>query len=62
MYAEKRIIYYTSIEKDPLSINVINTLNHWRFAGNKGKKVLISSGMLSGVNLKNYPIPFFSEK
>ena len=39
MYAEKRIIYYTSIEKDPLSINVINTLNHWRFAGNKGKKV-----------------------
>lgn len=38
-YAEKRIIYYTSIEKEPLSISVINTLNHWRFAGSNGKKI-----------------------
>jgi tRNA U34 5-methylaminomethyl-2-thiouridine-forming methyltransferase MnmC len=39
VYADKRIIYYTSIEKEPLSISVINTLNHWRFAGSKGKEV-----------------------
>jgi tRNA U34 5-methylaminomethyl-2-thiouridine-forming methyltransferase MnmC len=38
-YAEKLTIYYTSIEKEPLSKSVINTLNHWRFAGRNGKKI-----------------------
>jgi tRNA U34 5-methylaminomethyl-2-thiouridine-forming methyltransferase MnmC len=38
-YAEKRTICYTSIEKEPLPISVINTLNHWRFAGSKGKEI-----------------------
>jgi tRNA U34 5-methylaminomethyl-2-thiouridine-forming methyltransferase MnmC len=38
----KRIIHYTSIEKHPISISVINTLNHWNFAGSNGKQIFNS--------------------
>jgi tRNA U34 5-methylaminomethyl-2-thiouridine-forming methyltransferase MnmC len=41
-FGKKRIINYTSIEKKPLDINVINTLNHWNFAGSEGKKIFDS--------------------
>ena len=41
-HGNKRIIHYTSIEKYPVSINVINTLNHWHFAGNNGKQIFDS--------------------
>ena len=34
---DKRSYYYTSVEKNPLELSVINTLNLWSFAGNKGK-------------------------
>ena len=36
---KKRIIYYTSIEKYPISKSVIKTLNHRYFAGSEGKQV-----------------------
>jgi tRNA U34 5-methylaminomethyl-2-thiouridine-forming methyltransferase MnmC len=35
----KRFINYTSIEKYPLPISVINSLNHFSFAGKNGKQV-----------------------
>jgi tRNA U34 5-methylaminomethyl-2-thiouridine-forming methyltransferase MnmC len=36
---DKRTFNYTSIEKNPLGISVINTLNHWSFAGSEGKQI-----------------------
>ena len=36
---KKRIIHYTSIEKYPLPENLIQTLNHWTFAGSEGKRI-----------------------
>jgi tRNA U34 5-methylaminomethyl-2-thiouridine-forming methyltransferase MnmC len=36
---DDRMFNYTSIEKDPLRISVINTLNHWSFAGDEGKQI-----------------------
>ncbi|MBA4322003.1 MAG: SAM-dependent methyltransferase [Odoribacter sp.] len=39
---KKRKIYYTSIEKYPLPLSVINTLNHWSFAGYDGKEIFHS--------------------
>jgi len=33
---------YTSIEKNPLTENLINKLNHWSFAGEKGKQIFDS--------------------
>ena len=36
---DKRKIYYTSLEKYPLGISVINTLNHWSFGGPGGKHI-----------------------
>jgi tRNA U34 5-methylaminomethyl-2-thiouridine-forming methyltransferase MnmC len=36
---KKRTVYYTSIEKNPLSESVIKKLNHWSFAGEEGKHV-----------------------
>jgi tRNA U34 5-methylaminomethyl-2-thiouridine-forming methyltransferase MnmC len=41
-FSNNRIIHYTSIEKDPLDISFINTLNHWSFAGSKGKAIFDS--------------------
>jgi tRNA U34 5-methylaminomethyl-2-thiouridine-forming methyltransferase MnmC len=35
---DERIFNYTTIEKYPLGISVINTLNHWSFAGNEGRQ------------------------
>ena len=37
-----RMIYYTSIEKFPLSESTINSLNHWHFAGKEGKQIFDS--------------------
>ena len=36
---DKRIFNYTTIEKNPLGISVINTLNHWSFAGSEGRQI-----------------------
>jgi tRNA U34 5-methylaminomethyl-2-thiouridine-forming methyltransferase MnmC len=36
---KKRIIHYTSIEKYPLPDNLVQTLNHWSFAGEQGKEI-----------------------
>jgi tRNA U34 5-methylaminomethyl-2-thiouridine-forming methyltransferase MnmC len=36
---DERIFNYTSIEKNPLGISVINTLNHWSFAGSEGRQI-----------------------
>jgi tRNA U34 5-methylaminomethyl-2-thiouridine-forming methyltransferase MnmC len=36
---KKRIIHYTSIEKHPLPDNLVETLNHWSFAGEQGKEI-----------------------
>jgi tRNA U34 5-methylaminomethyl-2-thiouridine-forming methyltransferase MnmC len=35
----KRIIYYTSLEKYPLASEIIDSLNHHRFAGAEGKEI-----------------------
>jgi len=35
----KRIINYTSLEKYPLPVSVINRLNHFSFAGESGKNI-----------------------
>lgn len=35
---DERTFNYTSIEKNPLELSVINTLNHWSFAGNEGRQ------------------------
>jgi tRNA U34 5-methylaminomethyl-2-thiouridine-forming methyltransferase MnmC len=37
--SKERIIHYTSIEKYPLPLSVIKTLNHWSFAGKEGKMI-----------------------
>ncbi len=34
-----REVYYTSIEKYPLSNEMVNSLNHFKFAGENGKKI-----------------------
>ena len=39
---KKRIIHYTSIEKYPLPDNLIQSLNHWSFAGDKGRQIFNS--------------------
>jgi tRNA U34 5-methylaminomethyl-2-thiouridine-forming methyltransferase MnmC len=36
---KNRRIYYTSVEKYPLPEKLIRTLNHWKFTGDKGKKI-----------------------
>jgi tRNA U34 5-methylaminomethyl-2-thiouridine-forming methyltransferase MnmC len=41
-FHKKQIIYYTSIEKYPLPENLIQSLNHWSFAGSKGKQIFDS--------------------
>ena len=33
----KREVYYTSLEKYPLAIEIVNSLNHYEFAGEHGK-------------------------
>jgi tRNA U34 5-methylaminomethyl-2-thiouridine-forming methyltransferase MnmC len=38
----KRKAFYTSIEKNPLKENLTNKLNHWTFAGEKGKQIFDS--------------------
>jgi tRNA U34 5-methylaminomethyl-2-thiouridine-forming methyltransferase MnmC len=37
-----RVVFYTSIEKYPLSEDIIKTLNHFRFAGEKAKEIFDS--------------------
>jgi tRNA U34 5-methylaminomethyl-2-thiouridine-forming methyltransferase MnmC len=39
---KKRIIRYTALEKYPLEKNLVHSLNHWSFAGIKGKQVFNS--------------------
>jgi tRNA U34 5-methylaminomethyl-2-thiouridine-forming methyltransferase MnmC len=39
---KNRIILYTAIEKYPLEKNLVHSLNHWSFAGIKGKQVFNS--------------------
>jgi tRNA U34 5-methylaminomethyl-2-thiouridine-forming methyltransferase MnmC len=41
-FDNKRTVHYTTIEKNPLSKSVIKELNHWRFAGQKGRQVFDS--------------------
>jgi tRNA U34 5-methylaminomethyl-2-thiouridine-forming methyltransferase MnmC len=36
---DNRTFNYTSIEKNPLELSVINTLNHWSFAGSEGRQI-----------------------
>jgi tRNA U34 5-methylaminomethyl-2-thiouridine-forming methyltransferase MnmC len=39
---KNRIIRYTAIEKYPLEKNLVHSLNHWSFAGIKGRQVFNS--------------------
>jgi tRNA U34 5-methylaminomethyl-2-thiouridine-forming methyltransferase MnmC len=68
---DERMFNYTSIEKDPLGISVINTLNHWSFAGSEGRQVFekihnkkwgISQKISSNFNLKKIKGDIINDK
>jgi tRNA U34 5-methylaminomethyl-2-thiouridine-forming methyltransferase MnmC len=50
---DKREVFYTSIEKYPVGNYLINSLNHYEYAGSNGKKIfrLIHSSSWGGMHL-----------